>query len=169
LFVQLLERMRADGYPVAGRMLGAGPMETELQRRADRAGVEMLGWSSDVVPHLQEADIFVFPSAPDGEGMPGVLIEAGLCGLPAISTRVAGASAVIDDGVTGLLVDVDDLDGLVRAAVDLVEHPQGRRAMGLAARRRCEKHFSLEVVARRWDELLRVAPVRRRAAASRSR
>ncbi len=169
LFVQLLERMREAGHPVVGRMVGAGPMETELQRRADRAGIEMLGWSSDVVPHLQGADIFVFPSAPDGEGMPGVLIEAGLCGLPAISTHVAGASAVIEDGETGLLVDLDDLDGLVRAAVDLVEHPQRRRAMGLAARRRCEQHFSLEMVAGRWDELLRAAPVRRRAAPRRSR
>ena len=169
LFVQLLERMREAGHPVVGRMVGAGPMETELQRRADRAGIEMLGWSSDVVPHLRGADIFVFPSAPDGEGMPGVLIEAGLCGLPAISTRVAGASAVIEDGETGLLVDLDDLDGLVRAAVDLVEHPQRRRAMGLAARRRCEQHFSLEMVAGRWDELLRAAPVRRRAAPRSSR
>jgi glycosyltransferase involved in cell wall biosynthesis len=168
-FVQLLERMRADGYPVTGRMVGAGPMATELQQRADRAGIEMVGWSSDVVPHLQGSDIFVFPSAPDGEGMPGVLIEAGLCGLPTISTRVAGASAVIEDGVTGLLVDLDDMDGLVRAATDLVEHARRRQAMGLAARRRCEQQFSLDLAATRWDELLHAAPVRRRAAARRSR
>lgn len=169
LFVQLIERMQADGFQVAGRMVGDGPMDTELQRRAGRAGIEMLGWSSDVVPHLQRADVFVFPSAPDGEGMPGVLIEAGLCGLPAISTRVAGASAVIEDGVTGLLVDLDDMDGLLRAAADLIEHPRRRQAMGLAARRRCEQHFSLELAATRWDELLHAAARRRRAAEGRSR
>jgi glycosyltransferase involved in cell wall biosynthesis len=163
-FVHLIELLRADGYPVCGQIVGAGPMESELRRHAARAGVELLGWTRDVVPHMQSADVFVFPSAPDGEGMPGVLIEAGLCGLPAVSTRVAGASAVIDDGQTGLLVDVDDLDGLVRAAAELVEHPRRRLAMGAAARRRCEEDFSLGVVAARWDKLLRTAPTRRRRA-----
>jgi len=161
LFVRLLQRLRADGYPVSGRMVGAGPMDAGLQERAAKAGVEMLGWSRDVVPHLQSADIFVFPSAPDGEGMPGVLIEAGLCGIPAVATRVAGASTVIEDGQTGLLVGVDDLDGLAHATADLVEHPDRRLAMGVAARRRCEQQFSLEVVAARWDQLLRTTPVHR--------
>jgi glycosyltransferase involved in cell wall biosynthesis len=162
LFVQLVDRLRAAGYPVSGRMVGAGPMEADLERHAAQGGVEMLGWSPDVVGHLQSGDIFVFPSAPDGEGMPGVLIEAGLCGLPAVSTRVAGASAVIEDQQTGLLVDVDDLDELVRSTAELVEDPHRRRAMGLAARRRCEQHFALKVVAARWDQLLRTAPRRRR-------
>ena len=121
----------------------------------------MLGWTPDVVDHMQGADIFVFPSAPDGEGMPGVLIEAGLCGLPAVSTRVAGASTVIEDGRTGLLVGVDDLDALVRAAAQLVGDPQRRLAMGVAARERCEEHFTLRMVASRWDRLLRTAPARR--------
>ncbi len=166
LFVRLLERLRADGYPVSGRMVGTGPMDAGLRDGAAKAGVEMLGWSRDVVPHLQSADIFVFPSAPDGEGMPGVLIEAGLCGIPAVATRVAGASTVIEDRQTGILVDVDDLDGLAHATAELVEQPDRRLAMGVAARRRCEQRFSLEVVAARWDQLLRTTPLRRRRAAA---
>ncbi len=121
----------------------------------------MVGWSNDLVSHMQEADIFVFPSAPDGEGMPGVLIEAGLCGLPAVSTRVAGASTVIEDGRTGCLVGVDDIDGLARATAALVGDPGRRIAMGEAARSRCEHHFALSVVAAQWDRLIRSAPARR--------
>jgi len=120
----------------------------------------MLGWTPDVVPELQKADVFVFPSAPEGEGMPGVLIEAGLCELPAVSTRVAGASTVIDDGATGLLVPVDDFGALVDATAELIVHPARRLAMGAAARRRCEEHFSLEVVASRWEEVLRAVTTR---------
>lgn len=164
-FLRLVEQLRSDGYAVSGRMVGTGPMDARLRDRAAGAGVELVGWAADVVPHLQRADILVFPSAPDGEGMPGVLIEAGLCGVPAVSTRVAGASAVIEDGETGLLVDVDDLDGLVRATTDLVEHEQRRSAMGVAARRRCEQQFSLGGVAARWDLLLRSAPVHRHGGA----
>jgi glycosyltransferase involved in cell wall biosynthesis len=165
LFFRLLERLRADGYPVSGRMVGAGPMETELRQRAASAGIQMLGWSRDVVPHLQGADVLVFPSAPDGEGMPGVLIEAGLCGIPAVSTRVAGASTVVEDGRTGLIVDVDDLDGLAGATAELVEDSRRRLALGAAARLRCEQRFSLEVVATRWDHLLRTTVDRRRRGA----
>lgn len=162
VFVRLIERLRAEGHQVSGRMVGAGSMDAELRPRAARAGIEMVGWSPDVVPYLQGADMLVFPSAPDGEGMPGVLIEAGLCGVPAVSTRVAGASTVIEDGLTGLLVDVDDLDGLARATAQLVEQPQRRHAMGVAARRHCEAHLSLEAVAARWDQLLRATAEHRR-------
>jgi glycosyltransferase involved in cell wall biosynthesis len=160
LFVQLVERLRDQGLAVAARIVGDGPLRSGLEPRAARAGVEMIGWCPDVVAHLQDADVLVFPSAPDGEGMPGVLIEAGLCGLPAIATRVAGASTVIEDGATGLLVGVDDLDGMIRAATVLIEDPSRRRAMGEAARGRCTQRFALRVVAARWEELLRIAVAR---------
>ena len=137
--------------------------------RADRAGVELVGWCADVVPHLQRADLLVFPSRPDGEGMPGVLIEAGLCGLPAVSTRVAGASAVIEDGETGLVVPLDDLDGLMRAAVDLVETRSVGEDMGLAARGAACNTSPSEIVAERWDELLCAAAAARCARRERAR
>jgi glycosyltransferase involved in cell wall biosynthesis len=160
LFVQLLDTLRRQGHAVAGRMVGEGPLQSELAPAAAEVGIEMTGWCRNVVPHFQGADILVFPSAPDGEGMPGVLVEAGLCGLPAISTRVAGASTVIDDGRTGVLVDVDDLDGMVRAATALIVDAPRRRAMGEAARRHCAERFALSVVAARWDGLLRAAAAR---------
>ena len=162
LFVVLVERLRAQGLPVSARMVGEGPMQSALEPRATRAGIEMLGWCADVVAHLQEADVLVFPSAPDGEGMPGVLIEAGLCGLPAVATRVPGAASVIEHGQTGLLVDVDDLEALVSSTAELVQDPRRLADMSAAARDRCRKKFALHVVAQRWDQLLRGAPVRRR-------
>ena len=58
-------------------------------------GVELLGPRSDVPELLRSADVFVFTSLPTGEGMPGVLIEAGLSGLPAVSTPVPGAATVV--------------------------------------------------------------------------
>lgn len=164
LFVALVERLRAQGLPVLARMIGEGPMRTTLKPRAARAGIEVLGWCDDIVPHLQAANLFIFPSAPDGEGMPGVLIEAGLCGLPAVATRVAGVSTVIEHGQTGVLVDVDDLDGLVMSTAELVQHPDRLAAMGAAARVRCRQSFALHVVAQRWDELLRRAPTPHRRA-----
>lgn len=152
MFIELVRVLREDGLEVTGRILGDGPMRDALVGPAHDAGVELVGHRSDVVSELQRSDLLVFPSL--SEGMPGVLIEAGLCGLPAVATRVGGTSAVIDDQRTGILVGVDDFAGLVRATAELVRHPERRRAMGAAARSRCEQSFALKVVAARWDELL---------------
>jgi len=159
-FVDLIGALRERGFPVTGKIVGDGPMRSALNGPAAAAGVELLGKCSDVVPHLQQADLLVFPSAPDGEGMPGVLIEAGLCGIPAVATRVAGASTVIEQDKTGILVPVDDFDSLLQAAVEMVTRPELRLAMGANARTRCERSFSLSVVAGEWDKLLRSVPIR---------
>ena len=134
-------------------MVGDGPLRRTLEPAASSAGIELVGFRDDIVPFLQTADVLVFPSAPDGEGMPGVLIEAGLCGLPVVATRVAGTSTVLEEGRTGMLVDVDDAAALAAAVTALVQDPLRRHAMGQAARDRCVTRFALPVVADRWDAL----------------
>jgi glycosyltransferase involved in cell wall biosynthesis len=71
-----------------------------------------------------------------------------------VATRVAGASTVIDDGETGVLVPVDDFGALVEATATLVRTPEQRASMGRAARARCESTFALPAVARQWGALL---------------
>ena len=96
----------------------------------------------------------VFPSRPQGEGMPGVLIEGGLSGLPIVATDVPGVRTVIDDGTTGFVVDVEDLDGMVSRLAALVEDGALRRRMGEAARARCVEQFSIGAVGALWLRLL---------------
>ncbi len=107
----------------------------------------------DVPDLLRRADLFVFTSRPTGEGMPGVLIEAGLSGLPAVSTPVPGAASVIRDGVTGIIAD-DSVPELVAAVEEILDDPARRRDMGAAARAWCESEFSLDLMARRWHAAL---------------
>jgi len=113
-----------------------------------------IGSGIAVAALLGRADIMVFPSRPQGEGMPGVLIEAGLSALPVVATDVPGVRSVVDGGTTGFIVDVDDLDGMVEALARLVEDPSLRTTMGEAARKRCVELFSIEVVATMWLRLL---------------
>jgi glycosyltransferase involved in cell wall biosynthesis len=160
-FVELVRQLRARGVEFTASITGDGPLQTALAVPAAAAEVELTGWSADVVPHLQRADVLAFVSAPDGEGMPGVLIEAGLCGVPVVATRVAGASTVVEDGQTGRLVPVDDFAALVDATAALLDDPARRLALGAAARIRCEAEFALPAVARQWDDLLRSVHSRR--------
>ena len=96
----------------------------------------------------------VFPSRPAGEGMPGVLIEAGLSGLPVVATDVPGVSTIVANDETGYIVAEDDLPAMVAAVARLFEDPALRAHMGGAARRRCMDRFSLDAVAVRWLEVL---------------
>ena len=65
--------------------------------------------------------------------MPGVLIEAALCGLPIVATAVPGATTVIAEGVTGFVVPAEDDEALVEALERLVTDHELRHAMGSAA------------------------------------
>jgi len=162
-FIDVVAALRADGLDLDASMVGDGPLEQSLGARAGEAGVEMLGRRSDVPQLLSENDIFVFTSLPPGEGMPGVLIEAGLSGLATVATRVPGARDVIEDGVTGLLVDIEDKPGMTDAVRRLVSDRALREAMGQKARTRCMDMFTLQASVEHWHDVLEPFIARGRA------
>jgi glycosyltransferase involved in cell wall biosynthesis len=154
-FIDVVHGVRQTGRDLEAVMVGDGPLEGSLRLSAKEAGIEMLGRREDVPDQLAASDIFVFTSLPPGEGMPGVLIEAGLAGLATVSTKVPGARDVIEDGVTGFIVDIDDKQGMIDAVGRLVGDPALRRSMGEEARARCVKRFTLEASAEQWRDLFR--------------
>jgi glycosyltransferase involved in cell wall biosynthesis len=153
-FIEMVAALRQAGHPLRAQIIGDGPLRDELVAPANVAGVELLGLRADVPALLRAADVIVFPSLPAGEGMPGVLIEAGLSGVPVVATAVPGVRTILADGETGLVVGIDDLAALVTATARLLAEPQLRTAMGAAARDRCAARFSLTAVAAGWLSLL---------------
>jgi len=90
------------------RILGAGPLESELKLLAAGLPVEFVGYvSQDEIPkYLHEADIFIRPSL--SEGMGNSFVEAMAAGLPVIATSVGGIPDFLRDGETGLFCRVND-------------------------------------------------------------
>lgn len=72
-----------------------------------------------VIPSIASYDAFVFPTYYQGEGHPGVLIEAMMAGLPVITTNFKSISDLIEHGVNGLLVSPKDPQGLADTIDDL--------------------------------------------------
>lgn len=160
-FVRAVGELRARGVDLRASIVGDGPLRSTIEDAARRAGVELPGASHDVAEVLRQADLLVFTSSPDGEGMPGVLIEAGLCGLPVVATAVPGARDVVADGTTGTVVPVEDFEALVDATAALVVDGALRSSMGGAARARCNELFTMQASASGWADLLgRLAPAR---------
>jgi glycosyltransferase involved in cell wall biosynthesis len=167
-FVEVVGRLRAEGHSFRAVLVGDGPLAGELAGVAGACGVELLGSRSDVPELLRRSDVLVFTSRPTGEGMPGVLIEAGLSGLPAVSTNVPGATTVLADGRTGVIVD-DSVQSMAQAVDQLLDDPVRRATMGAAARSRCESEFSLDLMAERWRAVLQPMVCSQDGAARRGR
>jgi len=109
---------------------GSGPQQDEL-RRIVNGRVELLGQvpREDLPALYAAADCFVLPSRSEPWGM--VLNEAAAAGLPLVATDAVGAGYdLIEDGVNGYRVPVDDEDALAAALSTVAEHPQWRLAAG---------------------------------------
>jgi glycosyltransferase involved in cell wall biosynthesis len=100
---------------------------------------------------LQEyraADLFVLASkiARDGDrdGLPNVLMEAQSQGLACLATRVSAIPELIEDGVTGVLVDPESADPLARQIARLIRNPALRAELGRAGQIRLAARFAFE-------------------------
>ncbi|WP_169570237.1 glycosyltransferase [Sneathiella limimaris] len=93
---------------------GEGPLKAELEaltaelKLTDR--VRFLGWRTDKEALLATADITVFPSRQEGFG--NVILESWASNTPMVATRAEGPVSLIEQGKTGLLSDIDDVDAL---------------------------------------------------------
>jgi glycosyltransferase involved in cell wall biosynthesis len=152
-FERTIVALRERGLAVRGVVAGTGSLVDDLRARSATTGIEVLGHVDDMVGLLSRCDVFVFPGI-DREGMPGVLIEAGLCELPVVATARPGVRDVVVHGETGFVVPPRDDAALVEHVAALVTDPERRAEMGAAARQRCREQFSMETVAPRWQAVL---------------
>ncbi|MEU0051868.1 glycogen synthase [Streptomyces sp. NPDC006309] len=115
----------------------------------------------EVIQLLTRAAVFACPSVYEPLGI--VNLEAMACGTPVVASRVGGIPEVVDDGRTGLLVDVDDgfESGLAGALDAVLGDPAAARRMGEAGRARAVGEFGWDAVARRtaglYEEILKEA------------
>jgi glycosyltransferase involved in cell wall biosynthesis len=153
-FLEVVAALRAHGWRLEAQVIGDGALRSSLGDAAAAADVELLGARDDVPALLRAADVLVFPSLPEGEGMPGVLIEAALSGVPVVATAVPGVGSIVEDGVTGTVVAIEDFEGLVDATAALLADAERRGAMAKAARRHAETRFSMAAIGERWLRVL---------------
>jgi glycosyltransferase involved in cell wall biosynthesis len=139
-----------DGVHLA--VAGEGPLHADLERRARAAApgrVHFLGTVADTAAVYRACDALVLSS--DSEGVPGVLVEAALAGVPAAATEVGWVADVVLDGSTGALVPPGDAEALAGALRTVLT---GRARLGVAAREHALKHYELTVTADAWEALL---------------
>jgi glycosyltransferase involved in cell wall biosynthesis len=127
--------------------VGDGPSLAELQALRSvlpsRDAIHLVGYQPKAAELVGSADIAVVPSLWQ-EAFGNSVIEAMARGRAVVATRVGGIPEIIEDGVSGWLVDPGDVAGLTRALRRLVDDPELRAVAGLAARERVATLFSRE-------------------------
>lgn len=132
-------------------IVGAGPLQSELERLADSLGVAervwFLGIRHDVRGLMSAADVFVLSSA--WEGLPIVLLEAMSCARTVVATDSGGVGEVLGD--TGWLVPPRDSDALAEALAEALALPLGERTRyGELARARVVSQYSIDATVSRY-------------------
>ena len=101
------------------------------------------------------SDIFVFPPV-EPEGMPWVILEAMSAGIPVISTDQGTISEVIEDGVSGFIIEPNK-DEIAKKICFLIENPEVSKRMGLRGRQIIEERFSDQIYYKKIEETFRKA------------
>jgi glycosyltransferase involved in cell wall biosynthesis len=132
LFVDAAKTLAARDRSAVFLIAGDGERRAELEADVRAAGltdrVRFLGWRRDLPALYAATDVFVLTSR--NEGTPVALIEAMASGVPGVSTNVGGVRDVIANQEMGVLVPVDQPEGLAPAVERLFADPAARAAMG---------------------------------------
>jgi glycosyltransferase involved in cell wall biosynthesis len=137
-------------------VVGGGPDRERIESLAATTApgrIHLLGERSDVLPAYQAADVVVLPSL-GGDSMPATLIEAGLCGLPTVSTPVGSITDIVLHERTGIVTPIGDVAATTAAFERLRTDTALRTRLGDEAERYCLATFEIGVVATGWQAAL---------------
>jgi glycosyltransferase involved in cell wall biosynthesis len=113
--------------------------------------VHLLGWLDDAEKLLCALDVFVSASETESFGLS--IVEAMASGTAVVATRTEGAQEVVEDGVTGVLVNIGDVEELAHVIVRLLEDMKLRQEMSVRSQAAAKMRFTL---GRMVDEIEKV-------------
>jgi N-acetyl-alpha-D-glucosaminyl L-malate synthase BshA len=155
--IEVLARIRAEGPSARLVMCGDGPERAEAQALATRLNV-----SDDVIfagqqpqsmirEYLSIADLLLLPSQSESFGL--VALEAMACEVPVIATRVGGLPELVENGATGFLFPVGDVNAMAAGAISLLSNQTLTQQFGRLAREVAITRFSAERIIPEYEAL----------------
>jgi glycosyltransferase involved in cell wall biosynthesis len=159
--IKRVDRLLAIAHRVRQRedvhllIVGDGELRPQLQASATAQAlgdrVTWTGFRHDLVAIYCASDIVALTS--DNEGTPVSLIEAHAACVPVVTTDVGGARDVVEDGVSGRILDPRDETGMADAITEILRDPDLARRFAVAGRRRALSRFTRARLVRDIDEL----------------
>jgi len=145
-------------------LVGGGPLERTLSCKINEFGLKNVVRMDGNLPQSQlddlfrKADVFILPSIitenGDRDGIPVSLMEAMSMEIPVISTRVSGIPELIENGISGLLVEEKSSEELANAVTRLLDDPRLRAELGENGRKRIINDFNLRKEVSKLHDLI---------------
>jgi glycosyltransferase involved in cell wall biosynthesis len=151
-FLDVVTEIKKQGVKLNFFIAGDGDLLEQCRERIAREDlpVTSLGWQSDIEKVLSAADIVILTS--DNEGTPLSLIQAGMAGLPVVSTRVGSVPEIVLDGATGIITGLD-VKEITYALEKLANNPGLRAIMGKTAQEFTLANFGVGRLVHDHEEL----------------
>lgn len=153
-FLDVVTEIKKRGIDLDFFIAGDGEALEVCRKRIsdENLPVTVLGWQSDIERVLSAADIVVLTS--DNEGTPLSLIQAGMAGLPVVTTNVGSVPDVVLDGDTGIVTNLN-VHEIADALEKLFKDKDLRKRLGLAAQEFTLANFGVQRLVHDHEELYR--------------
>ena len=153
-FLDVVAELKSRGSQINFFIAGDGELLDFCRERIkqEELPVQVLGWQSNIEKVLSAADMVVLTS--DNEGTPLSLIQAGMAGIPVVSTDVGSVSEVVLDGVTGIVTTLD-IQKIADALEKLSLGKDLRARLGAAAQDFTLANFGIKRLVHDHEELYR--------------
>ena len=152
--IKALALIRKEMSNVRLVLVGDGSLERRLERYAAHLGILdqilFLGSRRDITPLINAMDLVCAPSL--SEGFSNTIVEAMAVGKPVVATNVGGNPEIVLNDETGYLVRPRDGKAIAEKIISLIQDSETRSAMGEAARKRVEMYFTIEKMAKDYEE-----------------
>jgi len=147
-----LRNLLDQGISLHYTLIGDGEERRSILKHLHNLGLETVSTWLGTQPHQRvideysKADLFVLgcevASNGDRDGIPNVFLESMAMGVPVLATRVSAIPEILEDGLTGLLVDPGEHEAMAQCMVKLLSDEELRHRIIAAARRRVREEFN---------------------------
>lgn len=143
-----------EHHPARLLCIGTGPDLGAAEEEAKRLGLmrqtAFVGALDGISEVLACCDLMLLPSEVESFGL--AALEAMACGVPVVATRSGGLPEVVEDGVSGVLSAVGDVEGMAAASLRLLEDLPLRERIRKAARERVREHFPIDRIVSQYED-----------------
>ena len=129
-------------------MVGDGPERSACAYRAEQLGVKdhtiFVGKQANIPDYMGVADVFLLPSELESFGL--AALEAEACEVPVVATRIGGIPEVVNEGETGFLSDIGDVEKMSNDVMKFLSDEEMRLDFGKRAREFAVARYGSELI-----------------------